>query len=340
MSFANPVGSGGPAAAAGAVNAGVPAPGRRQGRRRTRPSRIGFLLVTIGLPLVLYIGLVIWPFIQAVYYSLTDWGGFTSTMNFIGLDNYRYIFDDGIFRSAVRNNIVLAIIVPLLTVVLSFLLATMVTVGGSSTGAVRGLKGSNVYRIVSFFPYTIPAIVIGVIWAQIYDPSKGMLNGVLTQLPLVGDKFQSFAWLGEVTTAMPASVFVIIWGFIGFYMVLFVAAIKSIPAEMYDAARIDGAGRLRTMWSVTLPMVRETVQTAYVYLGVVALDAFVYMAALNPTGGPSNSTETISQDLYKTAFTEGHFGRASAMGVVLAVLTLAFAGIVFGVNWLVARREK
>ncbi|WP_446664053.1 carbohydrate ABC transporter permease [Flexivirga sp. B27] len=314
---------------------------KRGGGRRVRPSRIGFLLVTIGLPLVLYIGLVIWPFIQAIYYSLTDWGGFTSTMNFIGLDNYRYIFEDDIFKSAVRNNIILAIIVPLLTVVLSFMLATMVTVGGSNTGSVRGLKGSNAYRIVSFFPYTIPAIVIGVIWAQIYDPSKGMLNGVLTKLPFgLGEHFESFAWLGKVSTAMPASIFVIIWGFIGFYMVLFVAAIKSIPSEMYDAARIDGAGRLRTMWSVTLPMVRETVQTAYIYLGVVALDAFVYMAALNPTGGPSNTTYTISQDLYKTAFTEGHFGRASAMGVVLAVLTLAFAGIVFGVNRLVAGREK
>jgi len=305
-----------------------------------RPSRIGFLLVTVGLPLVIYIGLVIWPFIQAIYYSLTDWGGFTATMNFIGLDNYTYIFGDDIFRKTIRNNIILAIVVPLLTVVLSFLLATMVTVGGSNTGAVRGLKGSNVYRIVSFFPYTIPAIVIGVIWAQIYDPSKGMLNGVLTHLPFgLGDHFESFAWLGKVSTAMPASIFVIIWGFVGFYMVLFVAAIKSIPAELYDAARIDGAGRLRSMWSVTLPMVRETVQTAYVYLGVVALDAFVYMAALNPTGGPNNSTYTISQDLYKTAFTEGHFGRASAMGVVLAALTLAFAGIVFGVNRLIAGRD-
>lgn len=313
---------------------------KRAGGRRMRPSRVGFLLVTIGLPLVLFIGLVIWPFVQAVYYSLTDWGGFSSSMNFIGFDNYRYIFTDGIFPHALRNNIILAIFVPLVTVILSFLLATMVTVGGGSTGSVRGLKGSSVYRVVSFFPYTIPAIVIGVIWAQIYDPSKGMLNGVLTHLPFgLGNHFDSFAWLGETTTAMPASVFVIIWGFVGFYMVLFVAAIKGIPAEMYDAARIDGAGRLRTMRSVTLPMVRETVQTAYIYLGVVALDAFVYMAALNPTGGPSNSTLTMSQDLYKTAFTQGHFGRACAMGVVLAGLTLVFAGLVFAVNRLTGGKD-
>ena len=150
---------------------------KRGGGRRSSLSRIGFLLVTIGLPMVVYLALVIWPFLQAVYYSLTDWGGFSASMNFIGFDNYSYIFTDGIFPLAVRNNIILAIVVPLLTVILSFLLATMVTVGGSSTGAVRGLKGSNGYRIVSFFPYTIPAIVIGVIWSQVYDPSRACSTG-------------------------------------------------------------------------------------------------------------------------------------------------------------------
>ncbi|WP_265445098.1 carbohydrate ABC transporter permease [Flexivirga meconopsidis] len=305
-----------------------------------RPSRLLFVLITVGLPMVLYLGLVIWPFLQAIYYSLTNWGGFSSSMDFIGLDNYKAIFSDDVFMKALRNNVILAILVPLVTVVLSFVLATMVTVGGSTTGAVRGLKGSSIYRVVSFFPYTIPAIVIGLIWAQMYDPSKGIVNGLLTHLPFgLGDRFNSFAWLGETATAMPASIFVIVWGFVGFYMVLFVAAIKGIPAELYDAARIDGAGRLRTMFSVTLPMIRETVQTAYIYLGVLALDAFVYMAALNPTGGPDNSTLVMSQDLFKTAFSQGQYGRASAMGVVLAAVTLLFAALVFGVNRLLGGKS-
>ena len=97
---------------------------------------------------------------------------------------------------------------------------------------------------MSFFPYTVPAIVIGLIWAQVYDPSAGILNAFLTKVGLSG--FENFAWLGDPRTAMPASMFVIIWSFVGFYMVLFVAAIKGIPAEIYEAARIDGAGRFRT----------------------------------------------------------------------------------------------
>jgi N-acetylglucosamine transport system permease protein len=289
-----------------------------------------FVLVTLGIPFAFYAAFVLWPFVQAFVYSLTNWSGFSDTFDFVGLANYRALLHDDIFLKAVRNNLMLAVVVPLVTIALSLALATMVTVGGSSTGSVRGLAHSSFYRIVSFFPYTIPAIVIGLIWSQMFDPSAGLVNGLLTGVGL--DRFQSFAWLGEVSTAMPVTMFVIIWGFVGFYMVLFIAAIKGIPAELYDAARVDGAGRFRMTMMVTLPMVRETVQTAYIYLGILALDAFVYMAALNASGGPQNSTLTMTQDLFNTAFKKGQFGLASAMGVVLALLTLLFAAIVFIVN--------
>jgi N-acetylglucosamine transport system permease protein len=171
-----------------------------------------------------------------------------------------------------------------------------------------------------------------------FDPSNGLVNGLLTKVGLSG--FKSFAWLGEPSTAMPVSMFVIIWGFVGFYMVLFIAAIKGIPAELYDAARVDGAGRLRMTTMVTLPMVRDTIQTAYIYLGILALDAFVYMAALNPSGGPQNTTVVMSKDLFNTAFKKGQFGLASAMGVVLALVTLLFAAVVLLVNRLSGGKDN
>ncbi|KGN34880.1 sugar ABC transporter permease [Knoellia sinensis KCTC 19936] len=311
-------------------------PSRRR-RRRMPLSRVVFVLVTLGLPFAFYTVFVLWPFVQAFVYSLTNWSGFTDTFEFVGLSNYAALLKDDIFLKAVRNNLLLALVVPLVTIILALALATMVTVGGSSTGAVRGLSRSSFYRIVSFFPYTIPAIVIGLIWSQMFDPSSGLVNAALTGIGL--DQFESFAWLGEVSTAMPVTMFVIIWGFVGFYMVLFIAAIKGIPAELYDAARVDGAGRFRMTFMVTLPMVRETIQTAYIYLGILALDAFVYMAALNASGGPQNSTLTMTQDLFNTAFKQGQFGLASAMGVVLALLTLLFAAIVFAVNRLSGGKE-
>jgi N-acetylglucosamine transport system permease protein len=324
-------------AQAGALEASALAP-RRKGRRKLTFDRISLMVVFLGLPLAIFFVFVVWPFIQAFYYSLTDWSGFSSDMKFVGLDNYKTLFSDDIFLKALRNNVLLAIVVPTVTITLSLALASLVTVGGSASGAVRGLRNSSFYRVISFFPYTIPAIIIGLLWAQMYDPSTGLLNGILNSLGL--HRFESYPWLGDTRTAMAATIFVIIWGFVGFYMVLFVAAIKGIPSEYFDAARIDGAGRVRTAYSVTLPLIRGSVQTAYIYLGIFALDAFVYMQALNPGGGPNNSTLVMSQDLFTTAFTKSHFGLASAMGVVLALVTLIFAGIVFAVNWLTGGRDS
>ncbi|GAA4048992.1 sugar ABC transporter permease [Arthrobacter methylotrophus] len=302
-------------------------------KRRRKPltfDKVSFFVVFLGLPLAIYLLFVIWPFIQAFGYSLTDWSGFSPKQNFIGLENYQKLFTDDIFMKAMGNNILLVIFLPIITIILSLVLATLVTVGGGSRGQIKGLRNSSFYRVVSFFPYTIPAIAIGIMWGQIYDPSGGLLNGILTSLGL--EQFKAFAWLGDKSTAMIATMFVIVWGFIGFYMVLFVAGIKGIPAELFEAARIDGAGRFRTAVSITIPLIRDNIQTAYIYMGILALDAFVYMAALNSGGGPDNSTLVMSQQLFFTAFTKGQFGLASAMGVVLAVATLIFSGLVFLVN--------
>lgn len=305
-----------------------PAVAVRRGRRKKLTfDRVSFFLVFLGLPVLIYLIFVVSPFVQAIYYSLTNWSGFTSTFTFVGLDNFIKVFQDELFMKSMLNNIILAIVVPVVTIVIALIFSTMVTIGGPSRGQIRGLKGSSFYRVVSFFPYVIPAIAIGIIWAQVYTPNGGLLNSLLQLVGLPGAN-----WLGETSTAMVASIFVIIWGLVGFYMVLFIAAIKGVPAEIYEAARIDGAGRFRIAVSVTIPLIRDNVQTAFIYMGILALDAFVYMAALNPDGGPENSTWVMAQNLLRTAFTKGNFGLACAMAVVAAVLTLCFAGLVFLVN--------
>lgn len=288
------------------------------------------MAVFLGVPLIIYVVFVISPFLQSMYYSLTDWGGFSTTQNFIGLANFKELLTDDLFLKALANNLILLLVLPLFTIVVALIFASLVTVAGSNRGTVRGLQNSSFYRIVSFFPYVIPGIVIGLIWAQIYDPSSGLLNGMLTKLGL--HQFASFPWLGDERTALGASIFAMAWGSIGFYMVLFIAAIRGIDPELFEAMRIDGAGRWKTAMHLTLPMIRDNIQTAYVYLGIAALDGFVFMQALNPTGGPNNSTLVIGQVLFRTAFEQGKYGLATAMGVALAIVTLAFSALVFGVN--------
>ncbi|MGC3953732.1 MAG: sugar ABC transporter permease [Propionicimonas sp.] len=302
---------------------------RRAARLRHRLTfdRVSFIAVFLLLPVTVFVVFCLSPNLQALYFAMTDWSGFSADMNFVGLDNFAKLFSDEKFQQSFRNSAVLALVVPTITLALSFAISVVVTAGGPSIGRVRGLTGGGFHRIVAFFPYTVPAIVIGLIWAQVFDPNRGLMNGVLGSLGL--DQFAGFPWLGDVRTAMPASMFVVMWGFVGFYTVLFVAAIKGIPAETYEAARLDGAGRFRTAMSITLPQILDSVQTAYIYLGLVALDGFVYMQAMNPQGGPEYSTLTMSQNLYQTAFQKGQFGYSTAMGVALAAVTMVYALIIF-----------
>lgn len=318
------------------ATSGGHAPARRR-RRKFTFDKVSFFAVFLGLPLAIYVMFVVSPFVQAFYYSLVEWGGFSGDMKFVGMQNYVTLFGDPLFIKAMLNNVVLAIVLPIITIVLALILATLITVGGASHGNIRGIGGAGFYRVVSFFPYVIPGVIIGIIWGAMLDPSSGLIPGFMKWL--LGIEYWD-GHLGNSATAMPWAIFVIVWAFVGFYTLLFIAAIKGIPAEVYEAVRLDGAGRLRTAISITIPMIRENVQTAYIYLGIVALDAFVYMASLFPGSSPDNSTLVMSQQLYVTAFVQGKFGLASAMGVILAIMTLIFAGLVFGVNRLLGGKDS
>ena len=314
-------------------------------RRRRRPSveRMLFFLVFLGLPLVVYLMFVVSPFLQSFYYSLTNWSGLSPSMDFIGLANYERIFGDAVFWKSLRNNLILLVILPTITIVLSFALAIMVTIGGSTHGGVRGVRGAGFYRVISFFPYAVPAVITGILFNFIYHPGGGLLNGFLN---LVVGGFNAVigvaglgpvpeihnAWLGDQRFALAAVAFAMIWTFVGFYMVLFVASIKSIPSEVLEAARIDGAGRMRTAVQVVAPMVRDNISTAVVYIGIFALDAFTFISVMTPNGGTGNSTKVVSLHLYQTAFRDGRFGEASAMGVIMAIVTMLVAVVVITVG--------
>lgn len=314
-------------------------------RRRRRPSleRMLFFLVFLGIPLVVYLMFVVSPFLQSFYYSLTNWSGLSPSMDFIGLENYERIFGDAVFWKSLRNNLILLVLLPTITITLSFALAIMVTIGGSTHGGVRGVRGAGFYRVISFFPYAVPAVITGILFNFIYHPGGGLLNGFLNLVVgAVNAVIGLFglgpvaeihnAWLGDQRFALAAVAFAMIWTFVGFYMVLFVASIKSIPSEVLEAARIDGAGRLRTAVQVVAPMVRDNISTAVVYIGIFALDAFTFISVMTPNGGTGNSTKVVSLHLYQTAFRDGRFGEASAMGVLMAIVTMLVAVLVITVG--------
>ena len=286
-----------------------------------RHGRWRFLVGALVPALVLHVVFVLSPYAQAFYLSLTDWTGVAGEAQFVGAGNFARLGGDSLFLDAVRNNAVMLVVVPLVTIGIGLFLASMMHLGGRNGR--RGIAGSGAYQIVYFFPQLLSLVVIAVLWGFVYNPNNGLLNGALRALGLDG---LTRSWLASPGLALIAVMAVLIWSSVGFYVVLFSAAIDGIPRELFEAALLDGAGGWATFRRVTLPLVRESVQVAFVYLGIAALDAFavVQVMTVGP-GGPDGATEVIGLSLYRNAFQYGKFGYASAMGVALFFATLTLA---------------
>ncbi|MET7641013.1 sugar ABC transporter permease [Streptomyces sp. NPDC005438] len=295
-----------------------------------------FIAWFLAIPLVIYAIFVVSPFFQAFYYSLTDWTGYSGNFNFVGLDNYARLWDDSTFWASIRHSLLLLVVAPVFTLGLGLFFAFMLQAGGRhrKNEAISGVWGAKFYKIVYFFPQVLSVAIIGVVWGAMYDPITGPINETLEAIGL-GSLSQQ--WLGDPSLALWSVLFVLCWMFVGFYVVLFSAAMGSIPKDIYEAALLDGASRPTTFFRVTLPLIWDTVQTGWIYMGIQALDAFaiVHIMTINK-GGPGDSTLVTPVYLYKKAFDSGQAGYATAVGVVLLLVTMVFSGIMM----LLSRRER
>jgi N-acetylglucosamine transport system permease protein len=292
-----------------------------------------FIAVFLLPPLLLYGIFVVSPYAQAFQISGTNWSGLSPTYEFIGLDNFRRLFDDGYFWNALRHNGLLLVLLPVATILLGLFFASMISVGGRADRVgVHGVRGAGFYRVVYFFPQVLSVAIVGVLWKQMYAPHTGMINGFLRGIGLDG---LAVAWLGDPRFSFWCVLAVLIWMNVGFYVVLFGAAMQSIPRDLYEAALLDGANRLTTLVRITVPLLWDTIQVAWVYLAIVAIDGFAIVQIISD-GGPSSSSDVVGLRLYKTAFADGQFGYASAIGVAMFFLTLTVAVMFLRVT----RRER
>jgi N-acetylglucosamine transport system permease protein len=269
---------------------------------------------------ILYLVYVISPYIQAFYIAMTDWRGVTATPGFIGLENFVRLFGDRVFWKAVTHNAALLVLLPLITIVIALFFAFLLNVGGAR--GVTGIRGSQFYRVVFFFPQVLAVAVVAVLFQQVFRPDgSGMLNG-----PLMALGAEPIGFLSNPDVAFWSVLGVMVWQAVGFYVVLFSAGLASIPRDMFEAAQIDGAGRLSLFFRITLPLLWDTVQVAWVYLGILALDVFAIVWVMTDQhGGPDWSTTVMAAEIYRNAFQYFRFGYASALGVVMFFFTVGFA---------------
>lgn len=273
---------------------------------------LGWVLPALGMVLLF----LYYPIVQNLWLSLYKFSGFTPGKTFVGFDNYVQAWNDPIFRRALFNNTAYAVISVICQVFLSLVLAVILedTVG-------KRLRGF--LRTVYFIPATIATTVAGILFSFVYHPQIGFVNALLAKLGL--EQWQH-AWLGEQSTAIWSIIGMSQWQNIGYTTTLFIVAVQAVPRELYEAAQVDGASKVRTFFNITIPLVRE--MTTLMTIVTISGAFLVFNEIIATTqGGPANSTHTLGTWLYMSAFMMDDMGYASAIASVVFLVTSIAAAI-------------
>lgn len=270
---------------------------------------------------VFYILFVLFPLGDTLYTSFTEWNGI-SEKKWVGLQQYIDNLNNKKITSSIVHSFILIIFYSFLPIVIGLIIAgIMIRVK---------IYGLTFYRAILFLPQILSMIVVGVSWRWIYAP-KGPLN---VGLDYFGLENVSRAWLGSFDYALPAVGFIGTWVMFGFAMILFIAGVQKIPTELYDAAKVDGAGAISEFFNVTLPNLRGEIIVALIFTVTLALRNFD-LIWITTGGGPGTSTMIPSMFIYKKAFQQGQVGSASSLGIILTLLIFTLVSLI-----LISLREK
>ncbi|WP_055551699.1 carbohydrate ABC transporter permease [Streptomyces sp. NBRC 110028] len=281
--------------------------GRYRRRAPGEPRAVGYLYILPAL--LVYAVFLLYPFGQSVWLSFLHWDGLTAATP-AGFGNYRDLFGDPALRAPFAHALVLLVFYSALPVAIGLLLA-------AAMSRVR-IHGMTFFRTVLFLPQVLALIVVAVAWRSILAPD-GLLNDTLRA---VGLGSLARPWLGDYTWALPAVGVIGTWVGTGLCMVLFLAGVQRVPRELYEAARMDGAGAVREFFAVTLPALRPHLAVALTLTIIAGLRNFdlIYVTT---SGGPGNATSVPAYEVYHRAFETNQVGSAAAVGVALTVLIFA-----------------
>ena len=292
------------------VRAAARAPGRL--RRRSAAWRGPAALALVFLPpaLLLFTIFVALPMGEAAWYSVFNWNGYGVPTQFVGLRNFELLFANRAFRIAIENN--------LLIIATSLLVQLPLALGLAVLLADR-IRGATTFRLIFFLPYILAEVAAGLIWRFVYDGDYG----------LIAKLWSSFGaeppyLLADPNLAIYAILVVVVWKYFGFHMMLYIAGLQQIDRNLYEAARIDGAGGWRIFSRITVPLLGPTIRLTVFFSVLGSIQLFDLIMPLTK-GGPSDSTQTVVTYLYTYGITRMRIGFGSAVGLVLFVICVAFA---------------
>lgn len=276
----------------------------------------GAAALLVSPALLLMAAFVAVPILLTAWISLHDWSMYTpiSQMRWVGLRNYTELWRGGAFPATLLRTLVYTVLVAVVTVPLAFVLATLLYF--------PNVRGRHLVRTILFATYVVPTVAVAIVWSSLYAPSYGPLS------QLTGG---SIGWTSDPDLALASLALLNVWQMLGYYTVLLVAGLTQIPGEIYEAARVDGAGRLRQTFSITIPLLRRTLVFVTMIAVINAVGVFdpVYLLT---QGGPADATTVLTFDIQRQAFQFGLAGQASAMALTLLLALVAVAGAVLGVR--------
>lgn len=276
-----------------------------------------YIIIGLFPALFFYILFVIYPIIRSFYYGFFDWNGLRNPV-YIGFDNFKQILTDPIFLKSFKNNIFVVIASIFGQLPIALIVAVVLS---------RKIKAARFFRSAFFMPMVMSTVVVALLWSTLLNSQAGIINSLLTNVGLA--KF-AHDWLGDTKYAMYTVCGVITWQFIGFYMIIFLAALQNIPEEIIEAADIDGAGEIRKLLLITLPMMWSTIMSAVVLCISGSMRSFDLVYVMTQ-GGPAHATELMATYMYNKTFSVYKYGYGSAVSLVICIISLGFILISQGI---------
>lgn len=282
---------------------------------KSNKRRTGFLILCVAPATILFFIFMVLPTLNVFRMSLFERGAYSPTETFVGLQNFQTLFADAKFIKAMQNTILLIVVVTIITFAMALVLAGILTR--------EKIKGQNFFRIIFYIPNILSVVVISGIFSAIYKPDNGLLNSIIGLFTNLTDPI---LWKGE-SLVMISLIIAMIWQAVGYYMVMYMASMAAVPLDIYESSSIDGAGRVRQFFQITIPLIWTNIRTTLTFFIISTINmAFLFVKAMT-SGGPNGASEVALSYMYgqKDA---GLYGYSMAIGVVIFLFSFLLSALV------------
>lgn len=284
-----------------------------------------FIFACVAPATILLFIFMIMPTWNVFKMSLYKWGGFSADKTFVGFTNFVKLAKDMKFIRSMQNSILIIVVVTVVTMALSILFAALLTR--------CKIKGSNIFRIIFYIPNILSIVVVSAIFSAVYDQRDGLLNTFIYLFRPVKENGEGLiAWLGNQQLVIWAVVIALVWQAIGYYMVMYMASMASVPESIYESASIEGAGPITQFFTMTLPLIWTNIRTTLTFFIISTINLSFMLVKAMTGGGPDGASEVFLSYMYGQAYTNSSYGYGMAIGVVIFIFSFALSGILNAVT--------